>query len=176
MFTQLRRLAQNLDPDYVVTDFEVAQQQAIAAVFPRARLAGCLWHYARAVCRNVRTIGLHALVRDVENARRIVRLAMAIPLVPADRLKGALNSVLIEARRLGLFDQFEHFFLYIRETWILGVGRSLSVFRVRHRTNNVAECHHRNLNARLVRRPNIWRFLGSCQLFMLSVYFTNHTL
>ena len=160
LFTLLRQLAPNLDPEYLVTDFERAQQVALQSAFPRARLTGCLWHFSRAVCRNVRALGLHAIVRDFENARRIVRMSMGIPLAPADRLQEALNCVLVEARRLDLLDQFQDFFQYIRQTWILGVGSTLSVFGVRHRTNNIAECHHRNLNARLVRRPNIWRFLG----------------
>lgn len=159
LFNLFRQLAPNVDPEFIVTDFERALQVSLQAAFPRARLTGCLWHYSRAVCRNVRTLGLHALVRDVDNARRIVRMAMGIPLAPGDRLQEALNCVIVESRRLNLVDQFLEFFQYIRETWVLGVGNTLSVFGVRHRTNNVAECHHRNLNSRLVRRPNIWRFL-----------------
>ena len=45
----------------------------------------------------------------------------------------------------------------------------LSVFGVRHRTNNIAECHHRILNARLVRRPNILRFLGKSYFIFLFI-------
>lgn len=160
LFTMIRPVAPFLDPEFIVTDIERAQQVALQATFPRARLTGCLWDFSRAVCRHVRVLGLHATVRDDENARRIVRMGMGIPLVPGIRFQEALNAVVIKSRRLQVFNDFQAFFQYIRETWILGVGHSLSVFGVRHRTNNVAECHHRNLNARLVRRPNIWRFLG----------------
>lgn len=160
LFQFFRQLAPNVDPEYVVTDFEVAQLQALRAVFPLTRHSGCLWHYARAVCRNVRSLGLHAVVRDNDNARRILRLSMSIPLVPPNRIQEALNAIIVEARRLFLFNEFEGFFNYIRTTWIDVIGPEvLSVFGVRHRTNNAAESHHRNLNSRLVRRPNIWRFL-----------------
>ncbi|KAK3932642.1 putative WRKY transcription factor protein 1 [Frankliniella fusca] len=156
----IRRILPDLDPDFCMTDFEIAQQNAILDVFPRARLSGCLWHYSRAVCRNVRSLGLHAIVRDNQNARRIVRLCLAIPLSPPGRLFEALNAVVMEARRLNLQEQFTDLFNYLRATWIEGIGeRTLCVFGVRHRTNNVAEAHHRNINSRVVRRPNVWRFI-----------------
>lgn len=161
LFNYFRMLAPNVNPDFIMTDFEQAQQQAFIDEFPRARLTGCLWHFARAVCRNVRALGIYPLVQDNENARRLVRLCLAIPLAPPGRLQEDLNCVVVESRRLMLINQFTEFFQYVRNTWIVGVGdQVLSVFGVRYRTNNVAECHHRNLNARLVRRPNIWRFIG----------------
>lgn len=175
LFRFIRNFAPNIDPEYIMADFEVAELQSLSAVFPRARLSGCHWHYARAVVRNVRRLGLHQLVRDNENARRIVRLCLAIPLCPPRRLQEALNAIVIEARRLQLVDEFTNFFHYIRGTWLNGVGEEvLSVFGVRHRTNNVAECHHRNLNSRLVQRPNIWRFIGKLPyiiLFRALTYF-----
>ncbi|KAE8752689.1 hypothetical protein FOCC_FOCC000429 [Frankliniella occidentalis] len=162
LFTFVRRVVPELDPDYFMTDFEVAQQNAISEVFPRVRLSGCLWHFSRAICRNVRALGLHDLVRDSDNARRVVRLCLAIPLAPPGQLYDALNTVVIEARRLNLHDRFVDLFNYLRATWLEGIGqRILCVFGVRHRTNNVAEAHHLNLNSRIVRRPNVWRFIGT---------------
>lgn len=167
LFSFIRRIVPELDPDYFMTDFETAQQNAVLDIFPRVRLSGCLWHYSRAVCRNIRSLGLHALVRDNPNARRVVRLCLAIPLAPPGRLFEALNAILVEARRLDLHDQLLNLFNYLRATWIQGIGeRILSVFGVRHRTNNIAEAHHRNLNSRVVRRPNIWRFLGNLNIFL----------
>jgi len=161
LFSFIRQRFPEFQPDFIMTDFETAQQNAIAEIFPRARLSGCLWHYSRAVCRNVRSLGLQALVRDNENARRIVRLSLAIPLAPPGRLILALNEVIMEARRLHLQDLFRDFFNYLRATWIEGVVQQiLCVFGVRHRTNNAAEAHHRNINSRVVRRPNVWRFIG----------------
>jgi len=162
LFTHIRHIVPELDPEFFMTDFEVAQQNAIIEIFPSVRVTGCLWHYSRAVCRNVRSLGLHALVRDSENARRVVRLCLGIPLAPPGHLFDALNAIVIEARRLNLHDRFVDLFAYLRGTWLEGVGeRVLCVFGVRHRTNNVAEAHHRNLNSRVVRRPNVWRFIGT---------------
>ncbi|KAK3911586.1 2-C-methyl-D-erythritol 4-phosphate cytidylyltransferase [Frankliniella fusca] len=187
LFNFIRRIVPELDPDFIMSDFETAQLNAFVEDFPRARLSGCLWHYARAVCRNVRSLGLHAFLRDSEIARRIVRHCLAVPLAPPGWLLEALNAVITEACRLDLQDQFRaemcngwagstrwlsklcylgarpdpDLFNYLRVTWIEGVGeRVLCVFGVRHRTNNVAEAHHRNLNSRVVRRPNVWRFIG----------------
>lgn len=42
----LKKLAPNLDPDVVHCDFELAQMHAWQIEFPRARTAGCLWHFA----------------------------------------------------------------------------------------------------------------------------------
>lgn len=122
--------------------------------------SGCLFHYARAVVRNIRRLGLHELVRDDGNAHRVARLCLAIPLAPPPRLQEALTAVLVEARRLNLADRFGGLFNYLRDTWVNGIGARLSVFGNAHRTNNVAETFNRGLNARLVRGPNIWRFIG----------------
>ncbi|XP_052130886.1 uncharacterized protein LOC127751409 [Frankliniella occidentalis] len=160
LFTFIRRVVPKMDPDFFMSDFEMAQLNAILEIIPRVTLSGCLWHFARAVCRNVRSLGLHELVRDRENARRVVRLCLGIPLAPPGRLFDALNAVVIEARRLNLQEEFNDLFNYLRVTWLEGIGeRTLCVFGVRHRTNNVAEAHHRNLNSRVVRRPNVWRFI-----------------
>lgn len=110
-------------------------------------------------------------MRDNDNGHRIARLCLAIPLAPPGRVQEALNCIVIEARRLGLMDEFAEFFQYIQQTWINYVGDAiLSVFGIRHRTNNVAECFHRNINARLVRRPNVWRFVGKhCTCFVCFI-------
>lgn len=165
LFALVRRVAPGLEPLFIMTDFEVAQQGALAAAWPRARLTGCLWHYAKAISRTVRGLGLHTLVRDNASARRIVLLTMAIPLAPAARINEAFAAVMVEARRLGVMTHMQGFFRYVRDTWIVGVGREhLCFFGARFRANNAAECHHRNLNSRLMRRPNIWRFMGKLVL------------
>ena len=93
LFTFVRRFAPNWQPQYIITDFEEAQQAVFLEVWPQARLTGCLWHYARAVARNVRSLGLQNLVSNNGNARRIVRLSLAIPLAPPGRLLEALSCI-----------------------------------------------------------------------------------
>ncbi|KAK3912141.1 putative WRKY transcription factor 4 [Frankliniella fusca] len=136
LFSFIRRIVPELDPDYFMTDFETAQQNAVLDTFPRVRLSGCLWHYSRAVCRNIRSLGLHALVRDNPNARRVVRLCLAIPLAPPGRLFEALNAILVEARRLDLHDQLLNFFNYLRATWIQGIGER--ILNMLHEMEDVA--------------------------------------
>ncbi|XP_050304846.1 uncharacterized protein LOC126742259 [Anthonomus grandis grandis] len=46
---------------------------------------------------------------------------------------------------------------YIRRQWIERVtAQHFSVFRQRHRTNNVMESYHRRLNSKLSRHPGVW--------------------
>lgn len=40
LFQFVRQLAPNLYPEQIMTDFETAQQEALGAAFPRARLSG----------------------------------------------------------------------------------------------------------------------------------------
>jgi len=42
----LKSLAPNMDPDTIHSDFERGQMNAWKAAFPRARMVGCIWHYA----------------------------------------------------------------------------------------------------------------------------------
>ena len=48
----------SLDPTIVHSDFEVATQNAIGAVFPSARLLGCWFHHNQAVFRTIQKRGL----------------------------------------------------------------------------------------------------------------------
>lgn len=51
---------------------------------------------------------------------------------------------------------------YIEGQWIGRVTpQHFSVFRQRHRTNNVMESYHRRLNSKLVRHPGVWALMGN---------------
>ena len=64
-FILLREAAQNIglevDPQRVLTDYELALQQSIAISFPQAEKKGCLFHYSQAIWRKVQSLGLQKL-------------------------------------------------------------------------------------------------------------------
>lgn len=185
-------LAPNWNPSTFVSDYDRAQMLAVRRVFPGSRIVGCFWHYAnvsyqffklicpidrfifftvsffyfflKAVCRNARRLGLTQLMRENPDGRMLIRMTMSLTLCPPWLIRNGMEEIQLLARRCGLYDTLLHFFQYVWQTWINGVGEAvISVYRSRHRTTNANESHHRTLNARVgVRRPSVWRFLGVC--------------
>jgi hypothetical protein len=49
----------------LLVDYEAAERNAFAAVYPTARVQGCLFHYGQALNRNLGTLGLRGLYRQV---------------------------------------------------------------------------------------------------------------
>ena len=47
-----------LDPDKLMSDFELALIQATALNFPNAFHKGCYYHFKQAICRKVQSLGL----------------------------------------------------------------------------------------------------------------------
>lgn len=70
--------------------------------------------------------------------RGIVRSTLALPLLPSGLIDRGLRSLIIEAVRRGHFAVLEPFFDYWIATWgNRRFFRFLSVFGLKHRTNNV---------------------------------------
>ena len=67
-FILLKEAAQNIglevDPQRVLTDFELPLQQSVAICFPQAERKECHFHYAQAIRRKVQNLGLQQLYKE----------------------------------------------------------------------------------------------------------------
>lgn len=60
------------------------------------------------------------LLTNNVNAKKIVKMAMALPLLPQDSIEHGLHMIEIYAGQHNLVDSMASFFRYVRSTWIEG--------------------------------------------------------
>ncbi|XP_037094634.1 uncharacterized protein LOC119114723 [Pollicipes pollicipes] len=78
-----------------LSDWERALQGAAAAGWPEAVQSGCWFHYAQAIIRQIRRLGLRAeYTMEASAFSRWARKIVILPLVPADRLHEAWTLLL----------------------------------------------------------------------------------
>ncbi|KAK3925520.1 Pol polyprotein [Frankliniella fusca] len=146
----------------VITDFEAGQQNAWENVF-RVHVQGCLWHYSRRFLIVAGQLHLIIPMREIEQVRRIVRLTMALPLLPVRHIRRGFRLILETARDEGqyIFNILIDFLNYVNNNWILSDARlrRMCVFGSEHRTNNACETNNRDLRKVLGNHPNIFLFM-----------------
>ena len=135
-------------------------------------ISGCWFHYAQAIIKRLRKIGLTvAYGRDIQ-VKSVIHCFLGLPLLPEGDIVQALSDIrgLISIeitnnpsakQLLGNLGQ------YVQRQWIskatIGPGR-LSVRNNSSRTNNVLESFHASLLRRIkVSHPNFFVFLGHLQ-------------
>lgn len=182
----LRRLVPNFNPRVVMTDYEVGMQNAWARVY-NCRVVGCYWHYCRvsksvhnlhaeslyslafhmtiiipqqAILKKVRLLGLIPAINN-RRLRSLIRSVCAVPLLPKALMERGVQTLISEAAQRGFFPLLNDFFEYYIGFWMAPHIKSrLSVFGMKHRTNNVSECSNKLLRSRTgAHRPGLWHFL-----------------
>ena len=70
---KLGELAPQFIPSQVIADFEEAPAAAVRAVFGDVTVSGCWFHYAQAIIKRLRKIGLTTSYQEDAHTQRIVR-------------------------------------------------------------------------------------------------------
>lgn len=115
-----------LKPTEIITDFEAGLRKAINQTYPGAKLRGCWYHYSAAVRKKMLELGLHKLLKDNDYARRIKKMLMSLPLLPAENFMEGYDYIKQQTKEWGLSHRFKSFFSYY-EYWINQVGSSLVI-------------------------------------------------
>lgn len=153
-------------------DFELANMNAVKAIFPRVKVKGCLFHFDQSIWRKVLELGLKTEYETVgSDIRQDVVTLMALPFIPLDDLQETFNEVTEEmVKRLD--DVVSHLDVH----YVKGVARRNRRIAPRfapeiwntygaalagdQRTNNAVEGWHNHLQLMMViRHASIWRFL-----------------
>ena len=96
-----------------------------------------------------RQLELTAFLQQNREAKSLVRASLAIPLLPQRLMARGFRTLIAEAARRGILGPLEPFFNYFIDTWFSArFFRSLSVFGLKHRTNNCSESANRMLRAK----------------------------
>jgi len=156
-------LGPNIHLTKVITDFEVGQQNAWQQVF-QVRVQGCLWHACRRFLLMAQELGLTVPMRDIHEVKRIVRLCMALPLLPRNYIRLGLLIITREAREEGNYINqiVQPFLQYIWTSWLRSdrTCSRLTVYGSEARTNNTCESQNKELNDAAGRHPSAYGFIG----------------
>lgn len=96
----------------------------------------------------------------------ILRKIIALAFLPSERISEALLLIERAAFDLGKTAGTElywrNFFVYFRREWMRVVKpENFSIFKSLHRTNNVIERYHRDLNEEMGSKPSPKHFIGT---------------
>jgi hypothetical protein len=80
-------------PRRTVSDFEAAILSALESNFPYSKCHGCFYHYVQALWRYVQTNGMTNMYTKNPLIKRQIQLAMALPLLPADKIEMTLQTI-----------------------------------------------------------------------------------
>ncbi|CAI6361153.1 unnamed protein product [Macrosiphum euphorbiae] len=152
----------------VITDFEQGLRNAITRVLPEANNSGCFFHFIQAIIRFVRSHQLQQICTTNENARRILRMLMALAHLPGNEIMfhGNLYSIQLGFRFIqdlvadyGLEIELRTLMNYFERFWMDTVTpQRFTVCRLQHRTNNFIESYHASLLRLMGQRPQLYRF------------------
>jgi len=173
LYEAMFRVVHELVPEFkltqVIADVEEAPATAARAVFGSdLHVSGCWFHFAQALVKRMRKLGLVNPLRDDSRLQTSFRCLMSLPLLPVDDVRPAFEDVkatLDEQSPAKLLMQ--RLFRYVEKQWLdkstVGPAR-VSVRDNQSRTNNAVESFHASLRRRIkVSHPNLFAFIGHLQ-------------
>lgn len=175
VFSLLRHLSPGLNPQVIMSDWELAQQQAWQEVFPRAQLRGCLWHLGKAFVTKAKSLGLFRYRKALPEIVTYLHLAAAICLLPRRYFMVGLRCLRDAAFEEDIRIAFllAPFFDYVERRWIRNPVRRrwMTLFRSDYRTNNACETHNRMLRTKVgAYRPNVFLFIQALASLEYNAY------
>ena len=122
VFEHIKTLVPNFfEPVTVMADYEDASVQALTEVFDNGLVVkGCWFHFAKAVIKRVKTVGLAIAFRNDATVRKCIKGLTCLPLLPHDKIGETLDLLFqyATAVRAQYKDNVVTMFLYIRRRWI----------------------------------------------------------
>ena len=82
VFERLFELNDQLNPDSIMLDFELAAINAISSVFPNASIKGCYFHFSKAIYKHIKGTPAEALYKNNEEARILLKCLLSMAFVP----------------------------------------------------------------------------------------------
>jgi hypothetical protein len=167
---KLQAIAPNLSPNIFVMDFEATLIGAVSQVYPDTQAQGCFFHFAQAVLRKFRSLGLHSLFLRSPEARRFLRLNLSVAMLPAESIAEVIDVDLHPGAYLfdatpGELEALNNAHAYMVQQW-KPKADVVSVFGCARRTNNSLESLHAVMLKRFGTHPNFWSFMNTMHDFM----------
>lgn len=118
--------------------------------------------FPQAILKKAKELGLTAFSRRNLRNRSLLRSFLGIPLLPQHMIVRGFATLVTEAQRLGVLVELGGFITYFMKTWLTQpYFQTLSVFRLKHRTNNLCESCNKLLRSKTgAHKPGLWHFLS----------------
>ncbi|KAJ1521126.1 hypothetical protein ONE63_002826 [Megalurothrips usitatus] len=164
VFHLLKTICPQLNPSWILSDWEYAQQLAWEEEFPNAQIQGCLWHLCRAFLKKANTLKILRFKSAVPGLLGMIKKACGICLLPSPFFEEGLQILENDAREEDVVLGFilAPFFQYVRDRWIHHPRRRdwMEFYNCTIRTNNACETHNKMLRAEVgAYRPNVYAFI-----------------
>ena len=108
----------SLEPQIILSDFELAIKQAVELSFPTTDFRGCYYHFSQALMRKFQNIGLQVAYREDANVNRFLRRTAALAFVPIRFVRLAWQAIKVAAPQL---PRIQEFIWYFEDTWLTQV-------------------------------------------------------
>lgn len=130
-----------------MADYEKAVRKALKNHFPAARISGCWFHYVKSINKAARKYGLS---KDTK-FQKVIQEVCCIALLPNNFISDGFDYVDTQVTNSARWSRFSS---YWKRQWR---NANISVFALRHRTDNFSESLNKSFNL-LSGRPHqdIW--------------------
>ncbi len=146
VFSEIKALLK-VNVEEIMADYEAATRKAIRKFFPKARLAGCFFHYCQAIRKNAKRLGLS---KD-KKFSKMIKETSALALLPENYVWKGFKYIRTQLPKSFRWSRFTK---YWKRQWLRA---NISVFDLVDRTNNYAETFNKSVNTLLKsKHPNIW--------------------
>ena len=134
-----------VSPTLIMCDFESALKGTCKKVFPEVKIAGCNFHFLKALYNKVKKLGL-SNKNNKKKAKALISYLQIISHCPKEDQNGLFEEIKIFANRN---DKFKSFLSYFKKNWLTNEFID-SLFDVMERqedikfirTNNPCEVFH----------------------------------
>ncbi|XP_039292513.1 uncharacterized protein LOC111045813 [Nilaparvata lugens] len=169
VFEFIKEKVPSLNPSVFITNFDRAIQDCLSNQFPGKEIVGSWFHAAMDMRKTAGRFGLGNLLKDSPFAKTVLKMGMALPLLPSRKIANGFNVITRFAVENGVYDRMERFLQYLECAWIKAVGpEKLSVYRQKERTiiMDHQESFHHSLRDLMTKgfKPNIWSFTESIRM------------
>uniref|UniRef100_A0A1Y1JWE8 Uncharacterized protein n=1 Tax=Photinus pyralis TaxID=7054 RepID=A0A1Y1JWE8_PHOPY len=137
IFTYLRdRLAPELRPQEIVTDYEANLYYALTETYVDSTIGGSVFYYTQNIYKKICSLNLSRDLETNSYFRNIYHMLLMLPLLPVNTILDGLNSIELEAKNLNITELTRPIFDHVRTQWILNVTPELfCVHKLENRIN-----------------------------------------
>jgi len=141
---RLHQLAPLFAPTPLIADFDDAPVAAFRAVFgEQLQISGCWFHYAQAVIRRMKKLGLQEAYKTQEQTQLAFRCVLSLPLLPSNEIEPGFGDVQsLDIDNPASKQLIQQLFRYVDRQWIKKANIGPTRLSVRDNTSLVVGIFH----------------------------------
>ncbi|XP_066158983.1 uncharacterized protein [Euwallacea fornicatus] len=137
IFSFLRSHVSELRPREIVSDYEANLYYALGEVYTDANIGGATYYFTQNIYKKLCSLNLSKELERNANFRNVYHMVLMLPLLPANTIQEALQSIESQANTLRLKNLTEDLFRHIHSEWIEKVTPEM--FSVYKSDNRITE-------------------------------------